>query len=205
MNVFVLCTGRCGSLTFTRACGHIENFTAAHESRVPLLGDDRLDFPDNHIEVDNRLAWFLGRLDDRWGDRAHYVHLTRDQELVAASWARRFHVLGGMATGYRDHILSGAARAVPISRAAAAADYVRTVNENIRLFLKDKTHVMNFALENAERDFPRFLDWIGARGDREAALAEWRHRHDTEIARTAPRQRMRDIRRRVSRAFFPPP
>lgn len=29
MNVFVLCTGRCGSMTFARACGHIRNFSAA--------------------------------------------------------------------------------------------------------------------------------------------------------------------------------
>jgi hypothetical protein len=34
MRVFVLNTGRCGSLTFTRACqASISNYTAAHESR----------------------------------------------------------------------------------------------------------------------------------------------------------------------------
>ena len=32
MRVFVLCTGRSGSTTFVRACQHIDNYTASHES-----------------------------------------------------------------------------------------------------------------------------------------------------------------------------
>lgn len=205
MNVFVLNTGRCGSSTFAAACGHIANFTAAHESRVPLLGDARLAYPDRHIEVDNRLAWFLGRLDETYGDRAYYVHLTRDAGAVAASWTRRYGVLGGMATGYRDHILSGANWHLPIGRAEAAADYVRTVTENIRLFLKDKTNVLQFRMEAAASDFPRFWEWIDAEGDLAAAMAEWTLRHDTERERTRLRKRLRDFRRRAVRAFLPPP
>ena len=49
MNVFILCTGRCGSLTFTRACGHMTNFTTAHESRVALIGDARLACHDTEV------------------------------------------------------------------------------------------------------------------------------------------------------------
>ena len=45
MNIFVLCTGRCGSVTFTKACQHITNYTCTHESRVSLLGEDRLNYP----------------------------------------------------------------------------------------------------------------------------------------------------------------
>ena len=58
--VFVLCTGRCGSTTFARAAAHATNFTAKHESRTYKLGAQRLAYPDNHIEVDNRLAWWRG-------------------------------------------------------------------------------------------------------------------------------------------------
>ena len=66
MNIFVLCTGRCGSMTFTKACGHIDNFSSAHESRCGRLGNERLAYPENHIEVDNRLSWddFNGRYGD---------------------------------------------------------------------------------------------------------------------------------------------
>lgn len=205
MHVFILCTGRCGSLTFARACRHITNFTAAHESRVPRLGDDRIAYPDNHIEVDNRLAWFLGRLDAAYGDRAHYVHLTRNEADVIASWSRRFDVLGGIAPAYRDAILAGAANKQPISRRDAAADYVRTVTENIELFLKDKSKVMRFRMEEADEAFPRFWDWIGAEGDFNRAMREWSSRHDTERQRRRLKQRVSDFARRTQRTFFPPP
>lgn len=78
MNVFVLSTGRCGSTTFVKACEHITNFSAAHESRTGLLGAARLDYAGNHIEADNRLSWLLGRLDRTYGNAAFYVHLRRD-------------------------------------------------------------------------------------------------------------------------------
>jgi len=204
MNVFVLCTGRCGSLTFIRACGHMTNFTAGHETRQARLGADRLAYPDRHIEADQRLSWFLGRLDEAYGDRARYVHLTRDPDAVARSWARRFQVLGGIAPAYRDAILGDASNPGRISRVEAATDYVATVTSNIRLFLKDKTHRMDFALENAEADFRRFWDWIGAEGDYAAAAAEWRLRHDTETRRARPKQRVRDMAVRVKRAILPP-
>lgn len=205
MNVFVLCTGRCGSLTFTRACQHVTNFTARHESRVALIGDARLAFANNHIEIDNRLAWFLGRLDEAYGDRAYYVHLTRDPEMTARSWARRFHVLGGIAPAYRDNILSGASSRARIGRSEAAADYVRTVTENIAFFLKDKSNVMLFRMEEAEIAFPKFWRWIGAEGNLQAAMQEWNNRHDTEARRTRFKQRVWDMGVRVRRTFFPPP
>lgn len=182
----------------------MSNFTALHESRVSLLGDERLRYPDEHIEVDNRLTWVLGRLDKQYGDEAYYVHLTRDPEKVAASWSRRFHVVGGMAVGYRDHILAGAATQNKITRGDAAADYVRTVTENIELFLKDKSNVMCFALEEAVHQFPLFWKWIKATGDLAAGTAEWQVKHDTEQERLRLRQRIRDFVERGRRAYFPP-
>ena len=62
MNVFVLCTGRCGSVTLYKICKHIQNFTSGHESRKKL----DFKYQENHIEIDNRLSWFLGRLDDKF-------------------------------------------------------------------------------------------------------------------------------------------
>ena len=84
LNVFVLCTGRCGSVTFARACRFIDNYTAGHETAHGY----NLEYPDRHIEVDNRLSWFLGRLDERYPD-AYYVHLLRRREDVVQSFARR--------------------------------------------------------------------------------------------------------------------
>ena len=55
-NVFVLCTGRCGSTSFERACRHATNWTSGHETRSHLLGADRLAYPDRHIEADKSHA-----------------------------------------------------------------------------------------------------------------------------------------------------
>lgn len=204
VNLFVLCTGRCGSLAFARACGHMTNFSAAHESRVPRLGDDRLAYPPRHIEVDNRLSWFLGRLDRTYGNDAYYVHLSRDPERVAHSWSRRFGVLGGIMPAYRDNILAGASSDYRIGRAEAAVDYVRTVTENIDLFLKDKDKVMRLRVEEIADGFPRFWKWIGAVGDLDGAMAEWSTVHDTEAVRLGAEQRVRDFGKRTRRLFFPP-
>ncbi|MCS3662077.1 hypothetical protein [Salinibacter ruber] len=91
MNVFVLCTGRCGSTTFARACEHIENYSAAHESRAGKI-KGRVNYPARHIEVDNRLSWFLGRLDEVYGDDLFYVHLRRNPRATAESFADRYEV-----------------------------------------------------------------------------------------------------------------
>lgn len=45
MNVFVLCTGRCGSVTFVEACKHVTNYTSAHESRAGIAGPGRVQYP----------------------------------------------------------------------------------------------------------------------------------------------------------------
>ncbi len=107
MNVFVLCTGRCGSVTFIESCKHITNYTAGHETRCNWTGDKRFAFPPHHIEADNRLSWLLGRLDAAYGDNAFYVHLTRDREAVARSYARRYP--RGIIGAYHTEILMGAA------------------------------------------------------------------------------------------------
>jgi hypothetical protein len=57
-------------------------------------------------------------------------------------------------------------------------DYVTCVNENIEQFLQYKPNVMRFRLESAKRDFARFWEWIGAEGDKKAALAEWDVKHN---------------------------
>ena len=90
-NVFVLCTGRCGSVTVATACGHLTNFTAGHETRAARILENRFAYPPNHIESDNRLSWHLGGLGQRFDDKdVLYVHLKRDRDAVARSYAKRW-------------------------------------------------------------------------------------------------------------------
>lgn len=169
MNIFVLSTGRCGSTTFSKACQHMTNYTSAHESRLPLIGKQRLAYPENHIESDNRLSWILGRLDLVYGDDAFYVHLSRDKHKTALSYARRSEF--GVMKAYREGILLGGEDSQ--TDMDIANDYIETIETNIRMFLKNKTHTMQFRLENAKQDFSQFWQRIGAEGDYDKALKEW--------------------------------
>ena len=165
MNVFVLCTGRCGSMTFERACRHASNYTTAHESGRQVRYS--LQYPDNHIEVDNRLAWFLGRLHKMY-PTAYYVHLMRDAEAAARSYAAR-------KTLEPTKLLHGFMGAIKQGRHAGplaeAREMVATVNANIGHFLRDKRHMV-INIETAIHSFPIFWQRIVAEGDLTAALAE---------------------------------
>ena len=174
MNVFVLCTGRCGSTTFIRACEHISNFSASHESRTHLLGSERFAYPPRHIEADNRLSWLLGRLERHYGDQAYYVHLRRNLAETALSFATR---KGGIMAAYRSPgiIMRLSPDADPLE---VATDYCHTVTSNIELFLRDKSNKFVFDLEEAGRQFPDFCAWIGAEVSLEGALREFSVRHN---------------------------
>lgn len=175
MNVFVLNSGRCGSTTFIQACSHITNYTSAHESRAGLVGRARFEYPQNHIEADNRLSWFLGRLERAYGDDAMYVHLRRGEEATAKSFVKRYEF--GIVNAYRKHILMGCPD--DVDPMAIAGDYCDTVNSNIELFLRGKSRWMAFSLESAKQDFRRFWNLIEAKGDLEGALSEFDVRYNS--------------------------
>ncbi len=182
MRVFVLNTGRCGSVTFIRACQHIDNFTAGHETLAALAGPARFDYPDHHIEADNRLAWFLGHFESfiRPGDR--FVWLRRDPDEVTESFLRRWDSTyrAGIIKAFAYGILMQGREWSPEDRRQVTRFYVDTVEANIGAFLRDKDHLV-CDLATAEADFASFWAWIGAQGDRDAALSEWSTRHNASI------------------------
>ncbi len=173
LNVFVLGTGRCGTLSFISGCKFITNFTAGHETRTSLLGRERFNYPMGHIEADNRLSWFLGKLEKVFGKEAFYVHLLRNRDEVSRSYAKRLFP-GGIMKSYADGVLMP--RQYPRQAAkdplAIAYDLVDTVNSNIEMFLKDKPYQMTVHIESVGKQFPQFFERIGAKGDLRAALKE---------------------------------
>lgn len=184
MRVFVLNTGRCGSVTSIKACEHLTNYTAGHETRTGALGDSRLDYPDQHVEADNRLSWFLGDLGLRFVDDPLYVHLRRDPEQVAQSFLRRWRSLNSNPA--RTSVLRAFAHGLLIhpeewqeaERIDVCRYYVRTVTKNIEAFLADKSNTMTVWLEDAGTWFPTLWDRIGGEGDLDAAMAEFGVRHN---------------------------
>lgn len=179
--VFVLCTGRCGSTTFGEAVSHCTNFTSGQESLNHLIGPQRLAYPDYHIEIDNRLSWTLGRLDQTFGDAPHFVHLLRDPAVVAQSFATRHKY--GLMKAYREGIISKHFNRAPQTPVIDVAhDLIDTITTNIAAFLRSKSKVMTVRVETITTDFPRFWNWIGAEGDLAAAMAEWQTRHNAAKA-----------------------
>jgi hypothetical protein len=182
MNVFVLCTGRCGSETFTRACEHIKNYTVAHESNNRPWVKDRyrsLRFPPRHIEVDNRLSWFLGALEKEYGPRAFYVHLLRRREEVAGSLVARgeHSILYTFATGTLQYF-AAVRKLSTKERYQIGLQYWDTVNDNIKAFLRDKPHQMTMWLHDIKGPYGKFWESIEAEGDLDAALTEWDIRYN---------------------------
>jgi len=178
MNVFVLCTGRNGSMSLVEACKHMTNYSSGHETQSHRFGNARLDYPAVHIEADNRLSWFLGRLDERYGNSAAYVHLLRDEEATARSYLRRWE--SGIMLAYHGGMLQRLddSKLTDADRLEVCVDYCQTVNSNIRHFLRDKPRRMVFRLENATEDFDDLWSFVAAEGDKEAALKTWSHAHN---------------------------
>ena len=114
----------------------------------------------------------LGRLERKYGDDARYVHLTRDPDAVARSFERRWG--RGVINAYQAGVLFGS----KAEKAVICRDYVDTVTSNIQAFLKDKSHVLEFQLENGPADWDRFWNWAGAEGDYAASLDAWSVRYN---------------------------
>lgn len=167
-----------------KACQHITNYTAGHETQTQEFGADRFDFPENHIEADNRLTWHLGRLNDEFGREPFYVHLKRNRQAVAKSFMSRFYLPGSMIDAFTEGIHKiPPEKLSEKERKQACLDYVDSVNSNIELFLADKPNRLDIHLEHIQEDFPKFWKAIGAEGDLSAALKEFEKKHNSTSRR----------------------
>lgn len=190
----MLCTGRSGSTSFYRACRHITNYTSGHELNTSELGEERFAYPDRHIEIDNRLSWLLGRLDTVFGDRAFYVHLIREEHATAQSFDKRWSGRYSIIRAYAEGVLRRKDQGEHL-----CVDYYRTVNQNISLFLKDKSQKMTVQLEETADHFPIFWERIGAEGDLGAALREFEVKHNRSAGPAA--RAYRDLLWRMRRSL----
>lgn len=202
MKVFVLSTGRAGSTTFERACRHITNYSAGHESARDDVGavipPDVANFADNHIESDNRLAWFLGRIDEHYGDQAFYVHLIRNKAAVVASFTKKWEYETSIIKAYGEGVLMYGPN-LPEDSTEICGDYWETVNANIRGFLKNRSHTLRLDLDDPKDAFREFWQRIGAQGDLEAALREWDVKHNATDAQWQPAPLLKQIERHLRR------
>lgn len=175
MRVFVVGTGRCGSVTFSKACSHITNFTCAHESYCP----DR-SYPDNHIEVNCQYHSCMASLMLKYPD-AFWVHLLRKKEDCVAS-------LAAMNYGTEMHKwyeLYPTLCFPPDNIEVTAGQFYDDVTARIRALMSllppSRTCVIH--LENIQHQWTYFWEAIGATGNFEQSLATWSTKHNTREER----------------------
>lgn len=180
-NIFVLSPGRSGSKSIVEATSHLTNYTSAHESRAARLGIERFNYPDYHIEADNRLCWFFGEMSQRFsGDDVLYIHLKRDLQDTADSFLHRLRN-----SNYRASIMNAFSHGIlmkpgdwtPDEEAEVAKFYVDTIHSNISDFVKSKNHLV-VHLQDGGESFDQFLTAIDAEGDLETARATWKQVHN---------------------------
>ena len=171
-------------MTFSKACSHISNYTSAHESLKqlnPKESKKRFFYSDFHIEVDNKLAWFLGNLDQIYGDEAFYVHLKRSVIDTARSQYNHKYCISYLERWHRKIMESYVCGINDEDRMNICIKHCNIVNEKISKFLKDKSNKMDFALENCKQDFILFWSNIKAKGNLVNALREWDIKYNATV------------------------
>lgn len=146
MNVFLVSPGRTATTTLSEALKKIEGYTSLHESRIQFLGKDRVSYPENHFECDNRLIWFLPRLTKEYGKRSMLVNVLRDRESIAKSYNRRWDGIKIM-KAYSQGILM---RPLNNNNFDVCMDYVNNVYEHIEYFSKDWAYYVEVDLANPD-------------------------------------------------------
>lgn len=162
MRVFVVGTGRCGTVTFSKACSHINNFVSGHETYSKNFSNfDKLLIPDNRIEVDPHFAHVLPLAIEKYPD-AKWVHLIRERKACVESIAK---------TNGIKHYAKFATMSVSDDMHEISDTFYRVINANIDMWLKN-TNSMKIYLENIVQEWSVFWNFIGAKGDMKASIDE---------------------------------
>ncbi len=166
-HVFVLTADESGSAIFANACKYISNYSCGFETNISKTGTARVNYIKGNIEIDNRLSWFLGRLDKTYGNDAYYVHLIQDTETTAKNLNTKWKLKHSVARAFNHHILMKNNADPNITN-----DLVETINENIFLYLKDKKHKITINIKDPKEAFSSFIEAIDAEGDIDSAIQE---------------------------------
>lgn len=168
MRVFVTGTGRCGSVTFSKAAAHCNNYTVGHESKAPGIAD--WDYPDGHIEVNPQLVVAIPILRRRYPE-AKWVHLIRGNRLDCADSLASLNngdVMRAFSYVFFQHPHPGEIM-------AAAIAFYDCITSLVDALAPD---AFRLSLECAKRDWRACWDYMGCKGDYVNSLAEWNIRHN---------------------------
>ena len=182
MRVFGIGAGRAGSVTFTLAMAKAGNYTTGHEShRGDFRAMSSLDYPDSHVEVDNRLSWFLPALGEKYPDDVLWVHLRRDLEMQAISYSKRHTWKGALVLAYGHGLMQRGREYTDEELPEVALAMVTNITANVEAFCRDKPSV-DVWIEDPEPGFRHVWDMAHAQGDIEEALAQYQTKHNASSA-----------------------
>lgn len=130
MNIFVVSPGRTATTTLSSAFGALDGYSSGHETQTSYLGTDRITFPANHVECDNRLIWFLPRLTRRYGANSMLITVKRSNDKIASSYNKRWGKVNIM-KAYSQGILL---RSLSDNNIDVCRDYVSNCYEHLEFF-----------------------------------------------------------------------
>lgn len=180
MRIFVLTAGRTASTTFSNACGSIKGMSSGHETNAGVV-EGRLEYPENHIEVDNRLIWFLPMLEEKYNEDVIYVYLKRSPSEVAKSYKKRWYVNCSVVRAFFNNILMAERIPTDVEKDKACELYAHLADKTIEHFLsgKDNKYVVN--VESLEDDFLGFIESVGFDFDKDAAISIIRQKSNLNL------------------------
>jgi hypothetical protein len=145
-----------------------------------MLGMSRFEYPDQHIESDNRLSWLLGTLERIYGDEPIYVHLTRNREKVIKSYAKRYdrNYIEGIMQGFGHGILQKSQTYKDLELPKLAEMYVNVVTDNIQCFLSDKSKVVRMDVDDPVASVREIWKLGLMQGNLQKATDEWMITHN---------------------------
>jgi len=193
VNVFVISPGRTATTTLSQALSYIDGYTTGHETNVIKLGAQRVDYPNYHIECDNRLAWFLPRLTKKYGDNSVLVIVKRDIEKIAQSYNRRWAKINIM-KAYSQGILM---RKLNENNIDVCLDYVQNVYEHLEYFRKDWRFVVEIDMEAPKEGVVKLLQILN-KEKYESNVIEYMTNNKTNLNSESIRKKLANIKFNLS-------
>ena len=158
MNVFFISPGRTATTALAHAFQCVENYTSLHESRVQLLGEQRLAFPENHFEFDNRLIFFLADLTQKYAPaNGILVIVNRDHEMIAKSYNKRWAKINIMKAWSQGIHLRGLAQ----NNYEVALDFVKYCYRQLDYFRGEWEQVIEINIDSPYSGVNKLLTLLG--------------------------------------------
>lgn len=178
MRVFVIGTGRCGTVTLSRALALQASFSVGHESRAAHFRD-RLFYPDRHIEIDNRLTWFASLLREIYEvNETVFVHMRRDPYEVAMSYAVRYRPGGLMHAFMHGIIQTTPGRGDYEERLHTALLMVNAIQAQCDLFLQTVPLAVTIDLHAPDSGLKILCEYTGLQSHEEDFVKAMGHVHN---------------------------